>query len=182
MGLLSNYFHNLAKGFTGGGSAIGDIDGTVQHLFTTVDGIIANVKLETDQLRNFKFDPKWKTRVINAPIAIQQTRDFVTETIDTVRDDFAQLKDDVDAVKEVFRQIKSSGAVSGIGGIVKVINEFNTFLETLVNAVDRFQNLVDMVRQIREEIEGLESIFLQQGNLRQIQRGPAKVRLGNLHA
>jgi archaellum component FlaC len=181
MGLLGDYFHKLAKGFQGGGTAIADIDATIQHLFTTVDSIIANVAREIDQLKNFKFDPKWKTRVINAPIAVEQTRNFVSDIVDTVKDDFAQLKDDLAAVKQIFQDIKSAGAVSGIGGIVNVINEINTFLEAVSNAVDRFSNIVDMVRQIREEIEGLESLFLQQGNQRQVSREKASIRIGNLH-
>lgn len=182
MSWLGDYFHKLAQGFKGGGIALADIDGTIQHLFTSVDTTILNVKNEVTAFRDFQFDPKWSSRVINAPIAIEQTRNFVLDTVDTVRDDFEQLKADVQAVQQVFRDLQAQGTTSGIGAVVNFINEINTFLEALVNAVDRFQNLVDMVRQIRQEVAGLDSLFLQQGNSRKISREKSKIRVGNLHA
>jgi uncharacterized phage infection (PIP) family protein YhgE len=178
---IGEYFHKLADGFKGGTTAIADIDGTIEKLFTTVDGIILNVQNEVTAFKNFQFNPHWKSRVINVPIAIDQTRTFVTDLADEVRDDFQQLTDDLRSVKQVFQQLKSQGTVSGLSDIINIVNEVNTFLEALQNGVEKFQSLVDMIRKIREEIEGLDSLFLQQGNRRRVVRDRSVIRVGALH-
>jgi len=164
---IGNYLHNLAKGFQSGGDSLVNLDATIQSLFTAVDTIIADTQSEIDAFKNFQFDPKWKQRVINVPTAIDQTRNFILDLVQTVEDDYTALRDDVTAIKTAFSSIRVQTGGGALSTILNAINELSNFLTALVDAVNRFKDVPVQVQQIREEIEGLESLFLQQKNPRQ---------------
>lgn len=159
---------------------------SIENLITDAASLVENVRSEVHHIENFKFDPKWKNRVINVPDAVEKTRDLITDIVGEVRDAFVSLVSNLRAIRHQFQ--------SGIpgergGGVTHVLDILNHIREAITEIDQTFRALgsfVDALRRAREEFEGLDSLFLQQGNTRVRLKledgGVLKVRDGALEA
>ena len=75
-----------------------------------------------------------------------------------------------------------TGQVKGITKASVKIGHVVTLIRQLANFSDRIQEVIDIVRRLRENVESLDALFLQQGNLRRVIREEKfRVRIGALH-
>lgn len=176
-----------------------NVGSATQHLFDSITS-------EVQAWRTFKENPRWRSRVINAPIAFEKTQELIQGIPDSWRaivDLFRELRGKVDAVgepeaeaREFAADLESGEGVSGLlrrlPRLARGLERLFGFLaiavdalETIANAIGDLQTIVDEASRIRREIEELDTIFLSQKNPRKTVRtadgGSLKIRLGNLH-
>lgn len=151
-----------------------------------------NFAEEVQKLKDFEFNPHWKTRVINVPIAIEQVKDLLDEifrqVVDKIKDIVQPIQDSIGAAEIV----KNQAPVVGAGeptGFARTLNKAETlagyirfgFAESR-KAFDAAKELTDLFLDITKRIEKLDDFFLQQKNKRQTVEGKAQERIGKLHS
>jgi len=161
----------------------GDILG-IRDDFVTIK---SNIELEISKLKNFQFDVKWKTRVINVPIAIEQIKDLIDEIFHQVIDKLKAIEAPVETMIISLRTIKTStgpapgeqpSALTKVAASVSAIENGISHVRT---ALDAARDVTALFIDITQRIQGLDDFFLQQGNTRKRVTEKASVRIGKLH-
>jgi len=147
----------------------------------------ANLQLEVDKLKNFQFDVRWKTRVINVPIAIDQIRDLIDEIfhqlIAKVDEVLAPIKDLSGEIQELARkQSTSEEQVTALAKVEGGIGFVQIAIHDTRQAMDSVKDLSELFLDITNRIETGSDLFLQQGNPRVRLKGTISAREGKLHA
>lgn len=163
MSFIDDIF-NIVTNITG---VLTDLDDAITEGFSLSE----NIRAEARHLREIEINPKWKTRVINVPAAFDQTKTFVTDMTSQISDAFHSLISNLRSLR---------GFVHGVGhippdprgggqGVIRILEDI-TSIRNAINEVKLFfvnlNSFVDAMRQIRDEIEGFDTLFLQQGNSR----------------
>src|SRR6266576_1066961 len=152
----------------------------VDHLIDNTIKLTANIRGEIDALKKFKAEPKWKTRVINVPAAIQKSKDFVVQVSEEIHTAFKQFVDDVKAIRAITPPHPRGGG--GVNPILKLIGDLRLFITSLNNAVLALEKFVEAIAAIQKEIETLDTLFLGQENQRKRLSGAHPfIRVGKLH-
>jgi len=177
----------------------------VQNIFETTQEIIDTVKGEVDEWKNFRENIKIKSRVVNIPKAYDRTKDLIVgfksawaSIVDIIREFKSKLgtADPAADAAEASADIEEGGTgtllkrlpalARGLEKILGVATLIVDALESIVSVLEDLRTLVNEAKAIREEIESLESIFLQQGNSRRTVKlrggGSMRIRVGNLHS
>jgi hypothetical protein len=147
----------------------------------------ANLQVEIEKLKNFQFDVRWRTRVINVPIAIDQVRNLIDEIfhglIDKLDQVVAPLQDLSGKIQELTR--KQSATEDQITALAKIEGGI-AFVQTAIHdtrqAMDSVKDLSELFLDITNRIESGSDLFLQQGNPRVRLKGTISARVGKLHA
>lgn len=166
--ILGAIGHFIGDFFTHADEVVDDIN----HMRETYIATKLNIEREIQQIRDFKFDPKWKNRVINVPAAIDQLQ-LLKETL------FGDFRDRLETLQEPIHQLTlilhqeaapdagdPTHAISALSRTSVKLNHIVTMVHQLRDAFDVVCDFVDIFRQLREELSSLDAIFLQQGNLR----------------
>lgn len=150
--------------------------------------LVENIRAEARKIKQFKADPKWKTRVINVPAAIKQTHDLVTDLSGTISDAFHAFISNVRAIRRIDRlpPPERGGGGGATLKILHILEEINNFVGEVDALFKSLNALVDSMRKIQDELEGFDTLFLQQGNSRRFIHSAdgtevLKVRVGALH-
>jgi len=147
---------------------------TIQSIFGKVEQLISDVEDEVQQIENFQFDPKWKTRVISVPRAIDQIDQLIQvpgQIVDSIKDIVSLIKDKLNTPEEIepdemSKDLEDLGLKLG-KGCEKVLGWLTLIVDavlTIDQGLDDLNTIVDGIRQIREQIEHLDALFLPQGN------------------
>jgi hypothetical protein len=138
-----------------------------------INELKANLKVQADRLLHFKFEPHWKTRVINVPIAIKQIQDLFHLFTDDFQERFEKIRIPIASFEALIESIKSPAPGGGPGeaqdGFQKatlIIQGTVLFTQQLADAFNEINEFEDLFRQLIDQIEGLDALFLQQGNAR----------------
>jgi len=165
---------------------IGGILADLQAIHDDWEELKLNLQREIDQLKSFKFDVKWKTRVISVPAAIDQVRDLIDEIFHQLRDKvdevMAPLKDLSAEISELARKQSASEeqvtalakVQGGIGFVQHAIKETRT-------SMDAAKEISELFLDITNRIESGSDLFLQQGNPRRRLKKTISAREGKLH-
>ena len=163
--LLVAIAHFIFESFTHYDEVVADINDIVATWAATK----ANIAIELERIRNFEFDPKWKTRVINVPQAAQQIQDLKSLIVDDFRARVDTLIEPVHELTLILHQEAApdvqdpQGAVNAmskasvkLGHVVTMIHQVRDALHTVADFVSLFDTL-------RENLESLDALFLPQG-------------------
>lgn len=146
----------------------------------------ANLQLEIEKLKTFQFDVRWKTRVINVPIAVDQIRNLIDEIfhdlIDKLDEVLAPLKDLAGEIQELTRkQSATEDQVTTLSKIEGGIAFVQIAVHNTRQAMDSVKDLSELFLDITHRIESGSDLFLQQGNPRVRLKGKISARVGKLH-
>src|SRR3954454_22450398 len=78
----------------------------VENLHRIVDAFNRtkeSIEEEVQTLRTFRFEPKWKTRVINVPDAIDQIKKLIAKVSDGFRDKFDVIRAPIHELSLIFK-------------------------------------------------------------------------------
>jgi hypothetical protein len=167
-----------------------DVSGVLSDLQGIHDDWIemkANLQVEIEKLKNFQFDVRWRTRVINVPIAIDQVRNLIDEIfhglIDKLDQVVAPLQDLSGKIQELTRkQSATEDQVTALAKIEGGIAFVQTAIHDTRQAMDSVKDLSELFLDITNRIESGSDLFLQQGNPRVRLKGTISARVGKLHA
>lgn len=159
----------------------------VQSIVDDVHTLEENFKVEVQKLKDFEFDPKWKTRVINVPIAKEQIVEFVqeitTDLFDKVKEVIQPLTDTVhqwQADKITLQNQIDKPTALAVGSVK--LKDIQVTIHLVAQAMHAAVELEQMFIDITDKIKGLDSVFLQQGNTRVRLKKTISARRGKLHA
>jgi hypothetical protein len=185
---IGNLARGAADAATGIESDIADLEGIIQD-WTEMK---ANLSEEVQKLKDFEFNPHWKSRVINVPIAIDQIRELIDEIFHQVRDKLETIVQPfviaVNAIK-VVQQTSTQSTGRTRGGLVQTVNHAAGYAQYIRfafsqsrAAFDAAKELTELFKDITDKLSGAEAIFLQQKNPRQSVTVKARERVGKLHS
>jgi methyl-accepting chemotaxis protein len=148
-------------------------------LFQRIHALISDIETEINEIKNFEFDPRWRTRVISVPVAYEKLHRLATEipseVVNAVKDLVQQLRSKFEAAPEKFDAEELESDLKLLPEKLAKMGEKVLAWVTLITdaitsisaAVDDLQTLVSDFREIRQDIENLDAIFLPN-------RGPRK--------
>ena len=148
--------------------------------------IKANVQAEIDKLQHLH-KPEWKTRVINLPRAMTA----IHELIDTIREDlFTRAEDCITPLHDLVLVYRSEKAAmessldkpSALARTSSFLHSVETAITQVRHAMDAAKDVTELANDITDKLNGLELIFLQQGNPRVSVKKTVSQRDGKLHA
>lgn len=165
-GVLGAVAHFVFNAFTHYDTIADD----VQHIVTTVQAAKLNIEREVLEVKKFKFDPRWKTRVINVPIAAQQILDLKALLLDDFKNRLQTITEPVHELSLILKTEASpnvgdpSGAAGALAKTEVKLGHVVTMIHQVRQSLDEITNFIDIFRTLRENFEGLDALFLQQGN------------------
>ena len=148
--------------------------------------IKANVQSEIAKLQKLH-NPAWKTRVINVPKAMEAVHDL----IETVRDDlFGRAEDCITPLHDLVLVWKSEKAAiessldkpNAMVRASSFLHSVETAIHQVRSAMDAAKDVTELANEITDKLNGLDLIFLQQGNPRVRLKKTISARVGKLHA
>lgn len=195
-GLLKNLGGNLMAIWNFVTHAYDKAKEFIDHLLTLFDRIhtlISDVEEEINAIKNFQFNPTWRTRVISVPAAYEKINRLATqipgEITSAIKDLVSQLKErlnqtsppkdfDAKALDDDLKLLPEKLAKCGekLIGVLTLL--FDT-VTTISKVVDDLQTLVSDFREIRQDIENLDAIFLRKGSRRKYVDIHYRKRLGS---
>ena len=141
------------------------------------------------EIKDFKFDPKWKTRVINVPKAIENIHALVEEMTDDFKARLERISNPVFAFKLLFHADFSAGDhVSGLTKTAIKMEQVALLIKELADAFEEISRFADLFNSLIGDVEDLDKLFLQQGNSRRrltdeaFQTHSPYERIGKLHS
>jgi methyl-accepting chemotaxis protein len=159
-----------------------------QEIADNIREIEMNAKAEIEKIKTFQFDPKFKSRVINVPIAIEQIHDFV-DLLKTFL--FDQVHNVIDPIHDLIQTFKAEAETlsqtmdkpNGLARASSFLHSVETAIGEIKDATDAAKDFTEMATEITDRIEGLNDLFLQQGNPRISAKkaGTKTARVGRLH-
>ncbi len=164
-----------------------NIEGDILAIRDDIVTIQSNVQLEIDKLRNFQFDVRWKTRVINVPIAIEQIKDLIDEIFHQVIDRLKAIEAPIAVMIQTLKTVRSATGPapgeqpSALTKVAASVSAIENGIGHVRTALDAARDVTSLFIDITQRIEGLDDVFLQQGNTRKRVTEKASVRIGALH-
>jgi hypothetical protein len=126
-----------------------------------VNAFVANLQ----SFGRFEFDPKWKTRVINVPRAIEGIQELFDILIHGLRDKFTELARTVETLANT---LEGTGRQDdGPSGIANVQERLTTIKLACVHFQEAFHQALEietMLLDIKNRVETLDDLFLPQSS------------------
>lgn len=191
---MFNWIRSVINAVTG---FFGRLFSAEVNVVDNITGIVANYRTGRSQiedgverLKNFQFDPRWKTRVINVPIAIEAIVALYDEVFGDFKERLGQIIEPVHQLQLIFHADKEQAGLtevpSGLSRTAVKIDEIATMIAQIKTATDTALTFTQAFDDIIINLETLDAIFLGQTNPRRVERledgDTIKIRLGNLHS
>jgi hypothetical protein len=140
--------------------------GVFTAFFSIKDDVTAFVR-NLERFKTPKFDPKWKTRVINVPRAYEGITELIDIILHGFRDKFRELIHSIETVVNVLEQSAKGAQDDGPSGIANVQEKLATLKLAVVDFQKAFHTALEietMLLDVKERLETLEDLFLPQGS------------------
>lgn len=142
------------------------------------------------RLRDFEFDPKWATRVINVPTAIEHVVALYDDLFGDFRERIGLIIEPIHQLSLIFRAEREQTGLtevpSGLARTAVKVDEIATMISQIATATDTALSFITAFDNVIINLETLDAIFLGQNNPRRLEHlddgTPIKIRLGNLHS
>jgi hypothetical protein len=168
---------------------VSGVSGITDLVFTTIqDGelLVENIRLEVRKLKEFKINPAFRTRVINADRAVSQVRESATGIGEQISDAFHSFTTAIRAIRQTAQLESEADPAHKSAGVLRAISEIKEVIIELDLLFKALNGLVDAIRQIRDQLQTFDALFLPQSNPRRREKltegGFIKIRVGSLHS
>jgi hypothetical protein len=161
-----------------------------------INAIVANynrAKSEIDdgiaRIKDFELDPRWKSRVINVPLAVEHVKGLYDDVFGDFRERVGQIIEPMHQLSLIFRgESETPGLTetpSALSRTAVKVDEIATMISQIKTATDTALTFVDAFDNVIINLESLEVLFLSQSNPRRTEHlvtgEPVKIRVGKLH-
>ncbi len=141
-------------------------------ILSTYDGIVSdtlNLITALKDLRHFDFDPKWSSRVINVPRAMDAVNELLDILLHGIHDRFQELHV---AVTALVLSLKGRPPIQGhlpdpggtLSKVVDYVGDLDVAWKAFGRAYHDATDFVVLLDDIKRRIETLDDFFLPQGN------------------
>jgi len=173
------------------GSIISSLDKQFLGFSDVVDAFVEASGQAQQQLKDFeKFDfaPKFKTRVISVPKAIEGFQDLWDLIRNRLLDKFTTIVDEtkgvIDGLKHLPARAPGEPLLQHTALILSIVHAYNEQLAKLIHDILDFTQTID---DLKMRIETLDDLFLPQSNPRQLvhltdSEKALRIRVGSLHS
>jgi len=185
---FSSFFGALVRFFDSLFQAELEVKQNVTKLHDNFLTLKDNIPKQIKRVEDFKFDPKWKSRVINVPIAIEQVKKLFIEVTKGWHERLDALREPLHEFVLIFKAEQQTAgdpnqAVAGVTKAAVKVDEIATLIAQLAQASDTLIEVDKIFDDIIDFLEKLDQVFLQQKNLRRVVRDKSiRIRLGRLHS
>jgi len=167
-GLLAGVWSYLFNSFTHYNTIVDSVK-SIEGSFKTIK---SNFEEEVQNVKDFKFDPKWKTRVINVPKAIEAIQDLKVALFDDMKGRLQTIADPFHAFALLFKSESITAgdpalAVSSLAKADAKLGEVVTLLTEIDSALVEISDFQDLFDRLLNDLQTLDDLFLQQKNPRQ---------------
>jgi len=137
----------------------------VGDFVTTMTTAFYQMGSDLRQFSTFDFNPKFKTRVVSIPRAIDGGNDLYH----TIKDDLLhKLEDVVQTVEGLRRDITNGGSLhepgeNALQSASNFLADIHAFLLRMGDAVTKIVEVATILADIKQRIETLDDLFLPQG-------------------
>jgi hypothetical protein len=164
-----------------------DISENINRIINNFTEGRRNIEDGVDRIKNFEFNPQWRTRVINVPAAADAVRALYEEVFGDFRERLQTLVEPVHQLSLIFRAEKENpdplGGPSALARTAVKVDEIATMIKQLADASKVALDFTQAFDDVIINLETLDVIFLQQGNPRQwVSDEHARIRLGKMHS
>jgi hypothetical protein len=164
-----------------------DVVANIQRLAANFQTGKEEITTGIEEIKQFKFDPKWRSRVINVPDAAAHLQDLYESLFGDLRDRLETLRAPIHAFVLIFKaeQLNADDpghAASGLARTAAKLQEVATLIAELADASDTALDFVEAFNEVIMNLESLDAIFLQQRNKRKVETLKSRIRLGKLHS
>lgn len=160
----------------------------VAQIESKFEGLTENFKALFEQIKAFKFEPKWKTRVILVPRAIEAGKHFwqlismdFLDRLTAIAEPFGNFKVEIATLKEAL-SAQSVDSPTGVGRAVNqvenTVRSVNRLIGDVSDALDKIQDFEDLLQELTDDIEKLDEFFLPQGKPKQLVDVKYRKRIG----
>lgn len=128
-----------------------------------VDAFVSNLH----GFQHFEIDPKWASRVITVPRAIDGINELFDIVFHQLHDKFQQFAHELQTVVNVIEQQGKQPPEEGAGGIANVQANLATFKLAATNLKDAFHTALaieQMLLDVKQRLESFDDLFLPQGS------------------
>jgi len=146
---------------------------TIDLLGNAALAIFKNFEVESKRVADFKIDIHWKSRVINAPRAVQHFKDlwvkidaFIKTKGQFLRKPFEDFVTAVNAIATTPPEPGVSKIVAGFAELQAFVFALDTLLTNLESTLKQIAEFQDLFDTILNDIETLDGVFLPQNTQR----------------
>lgn len=133
-------------------------------LYTALEADTLNLMNAVRDLERFTFDPKWNTRVINVPRAMEGMQEIFDIVLHGFRDKFANLHQSLITLKAALHKPHwDPNPQSRLTAIVDIIGQLEVGLRAFEESYKQLTDIVQTVDDVKKRIETLDDLFLPQG-------------------
>jgi hypothetical protein len=147
-----------------------------------VTALIQEITSEVDAIKNFRFQPAWKNRVISVPRVIENVQQLIALpgiVVSAVKDLISNIRGRI-AATEAAEAVEA--VIPGLGQAAGIVTLVCEVLVIIKGSVADLKTVVDAIQTVRKDIEDLDLIFLPNRNPRKVLTlEKVKVRIGKLH-
>jgi len=139
----------------------------LHEIVTKFEETKANIESEVQKLRDFEFDPHWKSRVINVPAAVDQVRQLIEMVVSAFKGKLEVLLEPIHELALIFKQEAAPSGQDQPAALAKTavkIDEIATMIAQIAKAMDTVAEMTAVFNELTDQIQSLDAIFLSQGN------------------
>jgi CHAD domain-containing protein len=164
--MIKNFFKGLWSGIT---SLFSAADTTFVGVFEFIDKIETAVntsKTTLEELKKFDFDPKFKTRVVSIPRAIEAFQQLWDEITKDLLEKFHQLANQFQYWRGKFESPTPTEGAEAAAPITAKLQDLHTMLQQIGDSLQTIIDIENIVTDVKTRIETLDDLFLPQNKPR----------------
>ena len=173
MSALGDFFRNIGHALVHGPADVDQKTDSVLDLWDTLHRDTLNLVNALKDIPKFDFDPKWNSRVINVPRAIEGIREVFDIMTHGFHEKFAELMQAIltlkNALHDTVHHLPQNPEGAAI--VTKIVNQVGAGVTALVafqKAYTKVTDIAQMLDDIKRRIETLDDLFLPQGNPKKV--------------
>ena len=138
---------------------------TYEAIVTDTENLIQTLR----DLKHFDFDPKWNTRVISVPRAMDSVNELLDIVLHGIRDRFQELHVSVSVlVASLKGRAPIEGHLPDPGGtmarVVEYVGDLDVAWKAFGHAYHDAVDFISLIDDIKQRIETLDDLFLPQNS------------------
>jgi hypothetical protein len=162
---LKDIWHGIWNFFKNLFSAVDKQIIGVAEFVDKIEAALLNAQQQLKDFQTFDFDPKFKTRVISVPRAVNSFQDLWLTITQDLLAKFRELENNVKFIKDrLTGNVPREGTEAEVPAAVNLLSEIQTFLTVFGDTFTKLVDLTGTIDDIKKRIETLDDLFLPQGS------------------
>lgn len=169
MSAIGDWLRRMGSAIANGNDAAEHHTDNILDLWDTLHRDTLNLINDLNDLKHFDFDPKWSTRVINVPRAVDGIQEVFDIIKNGLKERFGELFQAIETLKNALHDTVHHLPTNPDGGgiVTAIVDKFGATYVALTafqKAYTKVTDIVEMIDNVKRRIETLDDLFLPQGS------------------